>query len=671
MSSHRSIDELARQAAVVTREAAERRAVPSADVEELAARLRPRRTLRVAAVAFAVSLGAVTVGILTNERLEPDVPVILDADDREVVEEATPAPAAIRDGDWEWDWALSLVTAPGVFAGPGPVRVSGIAIPSERLVVAVGVSPSLSPSGQPRPGVWVSRDAGASWRAVAPEAIDLPDDRAGTSVVMNDIAASGARLVAVGTEADESGERGVVWVSDDDGDTWQLVHRTSASASAKLVAVETTGSKTAELGRPTVEAARFVAVGSYATSTDTQAPTAAVWTSQDGTDWSQPQLLPETPPGVTPSDLAADRWARSTLVIVGGRDAGDGQAREGEPRAWVSVDYGASWRAEPVGDDVDLTAVVDVGDHGWLAVGATRTSATDGGDRDAVVFTSRDGTDWQRATDPLGALAGPGAQVPHAVTYGEGFDPYVVVGVDSGRPAMWVSPDLAVWRRLRSEELLPAGTQTGITAVGYWGRIIAVGELPGTGGRELAVWRSVSKESVEGSSAAVIAELSDQPPPIELADGAIWTSPPGVSGEEAVRQFAAAAFGWDDPTLPESDPTSGTIAIRGPEGGTVELGFSARDANEAWQIVQIGHGSFSAGGGMLTLGSPAPLDAAGADLFVRAGGRTWHLELTGYGVLQGNVDLLASGLPTGRLRSVLLVYRDEAGAVIGAEGSHW
>jgi hypothetical protein len=664
MSSHRTIDELAREAAAVTREATERRAVPSADVEVFAARLRPRRTLRVAAAALATLLGIATVGTLANELLEPDVPVILDAAEREVVETPTPAPAVIRDGYWEWDWALSLVTDPEIFAGPGPARASGIAIPSEGLVVAVGVDPSLS--GQPRPGVWVSRDAGASWRAVELEAIELPEGHADTSVVMNDIAASGPRLVAVGAQADEAGERGVVWVSDDDGDSWQMVHRTSQSASSRLVAVETSG----DPGRPTSEAAGFIAVGSYATGTDTQASTAAVWTSQDGTDWSQPQLLPDAPPGVTPSDIAADRWPRSSrLVVVGGRGTADVQARDGEPRAWISVDHGASWRAEPVGDDVDLTAVVHAPD-GWLAVGATRTSATDRGDRDAVVYTSRDGADWQRATDPLGALAGPGVQVPHAVTYGEGFDPYVVVGLDGGRPAIWVSPDLDVWRRLQSEELLPAGTRSGITAVGYWGRIIAIGELSGADGTELAVWRSVSKESAGGNTGGVIAELSDEPPPIELADDAVWTSPPGVSRDEAVRLFAAAAFGWDDPTPPESDGTYGLNAITGPEGATVKF-VVARD-DGAWTISQVGDGSFSkSSDGVLTLGSLPPLDAAGADLFVRAGGRTWHLELSGYGMLHRQVDLAGSGLPTGGLRSVLLVYHDDTGAVIGAESGHW
>jgi photosystem II stability/assembly factor-like uncharacterized protein len=92
-----------------------------------------------------------------------------------------------------------------------------------------------------RPGVWVSRDVGVTWRPVAPEALELPDGHADASVVMNDIVASGPRLVAVGAQADEAGERGVVWVSDDAGDTWQVAHRTSESASAKLVAVETTG----------------------------------------------------------------------------------------------------------------------------------------------------------------------------------------------------------------------------------------------------------------------------------------------------------------------------------------------------------------------------------------------------------------------------------------------
>jgi hypothetical protein len=678
MSIHRTIDELAREAAAVTREVAERRAVPPADLDGFAAQLRPRRTLRVAAVVAAICLAVVAAGTLANElRDGPSVPVISDADDRQdveddgqVLEDVAPPPAVVRNGGWEWDWALSRVTDPDVFAGPGPARVSGIAIPTERVVVAVGVSPSLSSSGQPRPGVWVSRDAGASWSAIAPEAIELPDGSApDASVVMHDVAAAGARLIAVGDEAGESGERGVVWASDDGGDTWQVVHRTGEGAPGRLVAVTTTWIRVPEPGGSSSQAAGFVAVGSHAPEAGARS-TAAAWTSPDGDDWSQPQLLPDAPPGVTPSSIAADEWSRS-IVVVGVRDPGAGRARDGETRAWVSVDHGASWRAEPLADDVDLTAVAHVGSHGWLAVGATRASASGGEDRDGVVYTSGDGAHWEPAADPLDELAGPGAQVLHAATYGEGFDPYVVVGVDDGRPAIWVSPDLDSWRRLPSEELFPAGTPTGITAVGYWGRIIAIGELPRAGVTELAVWRSVSKESVEGSTGAAVAELSDAPPPIELAHDAIWTSPPEVSGEEAIRQFAAAAFGWHELTLPSGDHTSGTIAITGPEGDTVEFGFSARDDNERWQIVQVGHGSFSAGGGVLTLGSPAPLDAASADLFLRSGGRTWHLLLRGYGALQGHVDLVGSGLPTGGVRSVLLVYRDEAGAVIGAEGGHW
>jgi hypothetical protein len=298
------------------------------------------------------------------------------------------------------------------------------------------------------------------------------------------------------------------------------------------------------------------------------------------------------------------------------------------------------------------STVVHVGSRGWLALGATRPSASGGDDRDGVVYTSGDGTDWEPAADPLGELAGPGAQVLHAGTYGEGFDPFVVVGVDDGRPAMWVSPDLDIWRRLPSEELLPAGTPTGITAVGYWGRIIAIGELPPSWVTELAAWRSVFKESVEGATGAVVGELADEPAPLELAHDAVWTSPPGLSWDEAVRRFAADAFGWDDPTLPAGDApgTFTAITMTGPEGGEVRFGFAPRsDDSEPWQIVGIGDGSFSAGGGVLTLGSPAPLDAASADLFVRSGGRTWHILLRGYGALQGDVDLVGSGLPDGRV----------------------
>jgi hypothetical protein len=668
MSTPRTIDELARHAAAVTRDTTVRRPVLSLEVEEFAARLRPRRALRVAAVAVAIGVGIVTLGTLANElRDGRAVPVITDVDDPVIVEDAAPPAVVIRDGAWEWDWALSLVTDREAFGGAGQARVSGIAMPSEDLAVAVGVSPTLSSTGQARPGVWVSRDAGSAWRVAPQEAIELPavaDPDVG--VVMHDVAASGGRLVAVGTALGATGEHGVVWVSDDAGATWSVVHHTEEAATHRMVAIVTTSNRGWEASGATAGRARFVAVGSHAGPTGPS--TAAVWVSQGGTDWSDPALLPGAAPGPTATSLAVDPRTRR-LVAVGGHASGDDRATGGESRAWVSVDHGRSWRVEPIGEDIDLTSVTH-GAEGWMAVGTTRASAADGSDRDGVVVTSLDGSDWQRAEDPLGALAGPGTQALHAATWGEGLDPYVAVGLDDDRPAMWVSPDMETWRRLPSEELFPAGTRTGITAAAYWGGIIAIGELPRPGGTELAVWRTVGKDP----ASAPAAELSDDPPPIELADDVMWTSPPGLSRDEAVRAFAAAAFGWDDPEVGAGDGGGGdgsVVRLMGPEGTSVELGFGPREGGEPWWIGQLGDSSFSVGGGVLTLASGAPVGAVAGDLYVREGARTWHLELRGEGALRGDVDLVRSGLPTGSIRSVLVVYRDEVGAVVGAAGGHF
>lgn len=212
------------------------------------------------------------------------------------------------------------------------------------------------------------------------------------------------------------------------------------------------------------------------------------------------------------------------------------------------------------------------------------------GDKDAAVWTSRDGFEWTRVRDARGALGGPGDQVMNRVAAWSGG--FVAVGFESrGRNrdgAAWVSRTGARWTRVAGERVLGgpgdqvlrsvAAAPDGVVAVGSEAR----GEVRGDD--DAAVWTSrdgARWERVEdptggltfgGPEDQVAATVTAGGPGWVAAgfdtsagsyDVAVWTSADGASWERVPRNdlvFGGPShqFIWG---ISSSSPTGWLVAV--------------------------------------------------------------------------------------------------------------
>jgi hypothetical protein len=166
--------------------------------------------------------------------------------------------------------------------------------------------------------VWISTDW-RQWTRVRSAAFQ-ETDAAGiptASLELNDVVATGSRVIAVGRRGDTRGNlnAAAVWLSDDEGSSWRRVrspvfetqsggqHRTSGQQRGQQMH----GVATVSFG--------FVAVGVDHPSGLTGPATAAVWTSLDGEVWtplSSPSLA-----GEGNFSMQAVASASDSIVAVG------------------------------------------------------------------------------------------------------------------------------------------------------------------------------------------------------------------------------------------------------------------------------------------------------------------------------------------------------------------
>lgn len=165
---------------------------------------------------------------------------------------------------------------------------------------------------------------------------------------------------------------------------------------------------------------------------------------------------------------------------------------------WTSTD-GSGWDRVP--GDVEV-----FGGEGFQSIrGIVASDATlvavggDGsGDGRAAVWTSDDGLAWSRAPDPDGELDGEGSQRMNAVAAHGGR--FTAVGIEeaedggavSTRAAVWTSADGRSWTRHR--DAFPAhdgsGEQHPIGVTVHDGRWVAAGWTGGVGHQQAAIWWS-------------------------------------------------------------------------------------------------------------------------------------------------------------------------------------
>jgi hypothetical protein len=367
------------------------------------------------------------------------------------------------------------------------------------------------------PGVWWSKDNGASWRRANPPVSH------GATAGLAGLAATGSGIVAIRPGHSSKGTRDAVAYVWAGKPAWRFAGRLTARRGAALSVTSVAGSdqgvvasgsagryrvafvrthgrswrQTAHLGRSSATAVTGVTVG----------PGGMVVAA--GASHAQPFLL-----------LAKGHWrhvgqaalagAAAAGLSVNGIGAGPGgqvavgQA-DGVPAIWSRTPGGrwspaaagtsASWRGQGPG----LTSVVH-GGAGWLAVGGeggpaaqlgavgTLDSASAPGSQQPVVMTSADGRAWDPAAGG-GPLAGPGLTLAGAAA---GRSGYVVAGVHDVHgqrmAALWWSANLSTW--------VPEGWWTGSARGGVSSALLAVTAGPagfaavGAVGARPAVWLS-------------------------------------------------------------------------------------------------------------------------------------------------------------------------------------
>jgi hypothetical protein len=293
--------------------------------------------------------------------------------------------------------------------------------------------------GEGGAGVWTSTD-GIIWDPVPYDAFVFGD---GPEFWMHAVASADPGLVAVGEAGGdavgEGGGFGAAWTSLD-GITWERVDADFGNGPlTSVVAGEPLG---------------IVAAGSVSMQGDRDA---AVWTSDDGLTWERVDSPAFGEDG--------DQWINAVttggpgLVAVGGEDsAGDGDIdaavwTSSDGHEWTRVDDGGVFGSQGLQEMFGVAA----GDLGLFAVGSDA-----GGDWDAAVWTSSNGTTWEQVVVPVspddaGAFDAGQMQaviVTDSGVVGVGIIAWQTGQVLEGQPiGQGEEPDAVVWVGL------PAGTE--------------------------------------------------------------------------------------------------------------------------------------------------------------------------------------------------------------------
>jgi len=198
---------------------------------------------------------------------------------------------------------------------------------------------------------------------------------------------------------------------------------------------------------------RLVAIGSMMMNDNSEG--AVVWTSADGTTWTDVPLDPDVFPRGIP--ISSVTGGPNGFIAIGENASG------GPASMWISEE-GLRWRR--VGSEQDpfrstqpepdasraFLSSVTAGRGGYVAVGGDGPcNAVVEGDRacmstEAAIWTSQDGRSWVRvpsgpvfqSSDPRDPERGASARV--VVTWGSGF---LVVGDYEGEGVVWISEPLA------------------------------------------------------------------------------------------------------------------------------------------------------------------------------------------------------------------------------------
>lgn len=462
---HRLRDSLSRHAGAVT---------PTADgwtaIRERAERAdrlfaRRRRTFRLAASGALAALVAVAVP-LTLDRIRSDDDGI------------TFAPPTIAE-----------TTTPTPTVPPTPTTTS--------------TDPSPVPSASPVP-------TGEPPAPAAPQGWTLVDDGGaltpGPFVYVEDAAALGSRMAAVGYYSPSpDANQAAVWLADD-GQGWRLVDDPAVFGGEPDTYTQALGVAATDRG--------FVAVGTTYSGDEIDLP--LVWTSPDGTAWERAGLpgdgrataVTEVADGrlvavgaitgfipaiwssadgvtwdLTVLDLLGEEGTLDHVVVVGQRVVALGRSS-----VVVSEDGGATWTQIALADAGLPGALEDVavlGDGSLAGVVVTESGL--------LAHTSADGTSWEPTSQFPPAPQDSFQRVQQVVTLADGTLVAAGLAFDMTAarevPAVWTSQDGGV-RWVRDDEAAVAlGDGTSVTALAVTDdTLVALGSGAGGTGEGARAW---------------------------------------------------------------------------------------------------------------------------------------------------------------------------------------
>ena len=271
-----------------------------------------------------------------------------------------------------------------------------------------------------------------------------------------------------------------VWLSDD-GVTWERIPSNSCFV----------GQGIQEMWSVTSFEDTLVVVGQF---NSTFAADGEVWTSADGVNW---EWLHDS--DALGGEGAQIMW---TVTVWEGGLAAGGTDHSWDWRdsalwdaaIWTSAD-GITWERVPHDDHVfggaEYQGVLSMTawEHGLIAVGIDQIG---GVDEDAVIWTSVDGTTWEWVPHDEDVFGGDGDQRITSVAAWVGG--LVAVGYDASGgdrdAAVWVSADGTNWERVDHDEAVFGGDQEQVMwSVTAWdGGIVAVGHRSAGQQTRAAAW---------------------------------------------------------------------------------------------------------------------------------------------------------------------------------------
>lgn len=364
-----------------------------------------------------------------------------------------------------------------VFGGYGADQINDVAAGGPG-VIAVGFNVR---NGDLDADVWISSD-GIRWERIQGD----PELGGGGTQVMHSVAVGPKGIVAVGMESIDNQLNGAVWFSED-GFSWLRIPEVGDMFGDQNNQV---------MNHVAAFGDGFVAVGIEKTDVEIRG---AVWISPNGVAWQRVPHSEEVFGGLTRYVSLEDvQVVGESLLAVGTTQRPD--VDDIDAAIWFSHDGGSTWTSisnseaalgDPGAPRYQLTSAVTQGTGTFLMIGTEVNVSGTAGEQyiNGIIWQSADGASWTRIFDHKPDFHQQNMNDIVATDIG-----FMIVGYESVgeqiQAAAWISPDGATWTQIPFFESVFGGQGIQqMNAIAEAGPgLVAVGSTTENGEQDAAVW---------------------------------------------------------------------------------------------------------------------------------------------------------------------------------------